>query len=226
MIAVVPGSFDPFTYGHRDVVRRAHALFGQVVVAVTVNTAKEHLLDLETRTRLVRECCAGLDGVSVEPLDGLLVAFCAAHDARIVVKGARSGTDFDYEQAMAQMNASLGGVETVVLPAAPSWCFVSSTFIRQIARAGGDVSPYVPPAVALFLESVRPLQDGSATGDGEPHRAAGHHPQGDPPPCDPHPRPLATPADDQGLGFDRPNRGPRNPPESVIHEATPPQKEF
>jgi pantetheine-phosphate adenylyltransferase len=134
-----------------DVVRRAQRLFGAVVVAVGRNAAKDGLLSLDERVALARASCAGLEGVTVEPLPGLLVDFCRAHGVAVVVKGARGGGDFEFELAMAQMNASLAGVETVVLPAAPALGFVSSTLVRQIARGGADVKEYIPTAVFDYL---------------------------------------------------------------------------
>jgi pantetheine-phosphate adenylyltransferase len=153
--AVVPGSFDPFTRGHLDIVERAVGLFDQVVVAVGRNAAKDPLFSLEERVELARASCQHLDAVTVEPMSGLLVDFCRAHDLGTIVKGARQGLDFEVELGMAQMNASLAAVETVILPTRPNWSFVSSSLVRQIARAQGDVSPYVPAAVVDRLRRSR-----------------------------------------------------------------------
>jgi pantetheine-phosphate adenylyltransferase len=144
---VVPGSYDPFTLGHLDVVRRASGLFGEVVVAVGVNATKDYLFTLDERVELARAACQDVPGVTVVPMSGLLVDFCQAVGVTTIVKGARSGQDFVVELGMAQMNGSLAPVETLILPAAPSWGFVSSTLIRQIARGGGDVQPFVPAVV-------------------------------------------------------------------------------
>ncbi|MDR0960881.1 MAG: pantetheine-phosphate adenylyltransferase [Propionibacteriaceae bacterium] len=151
MKAVVAGSFDPITNGHVDLVERARELFRNVVVGVGVNDTKTYLFDSPTRLRLVRETCSGQDGVTVEPFDGLLVDFCREHDVSVIVRGARNGSDFDLEVAMAQMNRSLTGIETVILPVDPRNAFISSTLIRQIARAGGSVAEYVPGAVVNEL---------------------------------------------------------------------------
>lgn len=151
MIAVVPGSFDPFTNGHLDVVMRAAAMFEQVVVAVGVNNAKSYLFEASERLELVRRAVDRLPRVRVEPLSGLLVDFCATLDSPLIVKGIRGGTDADYELAMARMNEQLAGVDTIWLPASARWAHVSSTLVRQIAQLGGDVSSFVPSVVAERL---------------------------------------------------------------------------
>ena len=155
MRVVVPGSFDPVTNGHLDVFRRAAALFGDVVVGVGANATKSYLFTPGQRVDLVREATAGLAGVTVEPLDGLLVDFCRQVGAGAVLKGGRGGADFEFEVQMAQMNHALSGVETVVLPASAQWAYVSSTLVRQIASLGGDVTAFVPPCVAERLEQRR-----------------------------------------------------------------------
>jgi pantetheine-phosphate adenylyltransferase len=151
----VPGSFDPITNGHLDVIRRARAIFDQVVVAVGANSSKRYLFEPAERLDLVRAVTADLDGVTAEPLEGLLVDFCRAHDAGAIVKGARGATDFDFEVGMARMNHSLIGVETVILPASAAWSYVSSTLVREVAMLGGDVGPYVPDVVAERLATRR-----------------------------------------------------------------------
>lgn len=155
MRAVVPGSFDPITNGHLDIIRRARAIFDHVVVAVGTNSSKRYLFEPAERLDLVRAATADIDGVSAEPLSGLLVDFCRAHDAAAIVKGARGATDFDFEVGMARMNHSLVGVETVILPASAAWSYVSSTLVREVAILGGDVGPYVPDVVAERLATRR-----------------------------------------------------------------------
>lgn len=155
MRAVVPGSFDPITNGHLDVIRRARAVFDHVVVAVGANSSKKYLFEPVERLELVRAAVADLDGVSAEMLDGLLVEFCTRHQAGAIVKGARGAVDFDFEVGMARMNHSLTGVETVILPASAPWSYVSSTLVREVATLGGDVGPYVPDVVAARLASRR-----------------------------------------------------------------------
>jgi len=153
--AVVPGSFDPITNGHIDVIRRAAAIFDEVVVAVGANSSKRYLFEPDERLELVRAATADIAGVSAEPLSGLLVDFCRAQGAEAIVKGARGAVDFDFEVGMARMNSSLTGVETVILPAAAQWSFVSSTLVREVATLGGDATPYVPAVVAERLATRR-----------------------------------------------------------------------
>ena len=159
MRAVCPGSFDPVTHGHLDVIRRAAALFDEVIVAVGRNSAKRYLFDTDERVSLVSEAVAELPGVRVEVLSGLLVDFCRDRDAGHVVKGLRFASDFDFELQMAHMNEEMGGIETVLLPAARDHVTLSSTIIRQVVRLGGDVSPYVPANVAVALAEKFPRGD-------------------------------------------------------------------
>jgi pantetheine-phosphate adenylyltransferase len=153
--AVVPGSFDPITNGHLDVIRRARAIFDEVVVAVGANSSKRYLFEPVERLELVRAATAHLEGVTAEPLTGLLVDFCRTRGAEAIVKGGRGGTDFEFEVGMARMNHSMTGVETVILPASAQWSFVSSTLVREVARLGGDAAPYVPDVVAARLATRR-----------------------------------------------------------------------
>ena len=148
MIAICPGSFDPVTHGHLDVISRAAALFDHVIVAVGQNSAKQYLFTAAERLELVRETTAHLPNVSVEPLEGLLVAFAKARGAGVLVKGIRNAGDVDFELQMAHINAVVGSVETVMLPTSPVWSTLSSTMVREVASFGGDVSPFVPEAVA------------------------------------------------------------------------------
>ena len=145
--AVCPGSFDPVTNGHVDVVTRAAALFDHVVVAVLENDAKRGLFDTGERLDLLRAALAHLPNVRVDGFHGLLVDYCRSVGAGVVVKGVRGGGDTEYELPMATMNRHLAGVETLLLPASPTWSFVSSSLVRDIARFGGDVSDLVPSEV-------------------------------------------------------------------------------
>lgn len=154
MIAICPGSFDPVTHGHLDVITRAARLFDGVIVAVGQNSAKNYLFTPEERVRMVSDATAHLPSVRVAPLTGLLVDFCAAHGAGVVVKGLRFASDFDFELQMAHMNAAVGGVETVMLPASAAWATVSSTMIREVAAYGGDVSRFVPEPVARQIRAT------------------------------------------------------------------------
>ncbi|HEV6952027.1 MAG TPA: pantetheine-phosphate adenylyltransferase [Promicromonospora sp.] len=154
--AVCPGSFDPVTLGHLDVVRRAAALFDDVVVGVAKNPGKSGLLDLDTRAELVRAAVrdAGLDRVRVAVVPGLLVDFCREIGAAAVVKGLRGGADFDAEQPMALMNRHLSGVETIFLPGDQRYAHVASSLVKDIVRHGGPVDDLVPAGVPEALRAA------------------------------------------------------------------------
>jgi pantetheine-phosphate adenylyltransferase len=145
--AVCPGSFDPVTNGHVDVITRAAALYDELVVAVLVNPGKAGLFGVEDRMALLREAVVELPNVTVDSFEGLLVDYCRAHDVPVIVKGLRAVGDFEYELQMAQMNRELAGVETLFVPTAPQVGHLSSSLIKQIARFGGDVSSLVPKGV-------------------------------------------------------------------------------
>jgi pantetheine-phosphate adenylyltransferase len=154
--AVCPGSFDPVTRGHLDVIGRAAGLFDEVVVAVGHNSKKNALFAPDERAAMLADACAEWPGVTVSLFRGLLVDFCAEHQIDVIAKGLRSASDFDYELKMAQMNARLTGVDTVFLPTAPQWSYVSSSLVREVALLGGDVTPFLPPGIAdRILERVR-----------------------------------------------------------------------
>jgi len=148
-LAVCPGSYDPVTNGHVDVVRRARVLFDEVVVAVLANPAKRGLFSLEERLDLLRASFAGLDGVRVDAVGAgvLLVDYCRSVGASAIVKGLRSGTDFAYELPMALMNRHLSDLETVFLPGDPTLEHVSSSLVKEVAAHGGDVTGLVPDPV-------------------------------------------------------------------------------
>jgi pantetheine-phosphate adenylyltransferase len=156
-IALYAGSFDPITLGHLDVVRRTARLFDRVIVAVGNNPAKRYFFELQERQRLVSEVCRGLDGVEVHTFEGLLVDACRDHGAEVIVRGLRSGADFDVEFRYGLANRSLTGVETVFLCADPAHLFVSSSIVKEVAMHGGDVSAMVPPVV---LRAIRDRQEG------------------------------------------------------------------
>lgn len=145
--AVCPGSFDPVTHGHLDIIGRAARLFDEVVVAVGVNQSKTRLFSPEERMEMLREACADLPNVRVAGFTGLLTTFCLEHEVDAIVKGLWAVSDFDYELQMAQMNASLAPVETVFVPTSPEYSFLASSLVKEVARFGGDVSALVPPAV-------------------------------------------------------------------------------
>jgi pantetheine-phosphate adenylyltransferase len=146
--AVCPGSFDPVTNGHLDVIERAAACFGQVVVACARNIGKEPLFDVDERVELLRTITAHLANVEVDSFEGLLVEFCKRRGVQVIVKGLRAVSDFEYELQMAQMNANLGEIETLFLTSSPVYSFLSSSLVKEVARFGGDVSAFVPPVVA------------------------------------------------------------------------------
>ena len=148
MLAICPGSFDPVTHGHLDVIGRAAALFDNVIVAVGRNSGKSYLFTLEERVDLMRQTTGEWPNVTVEALDGLLVDFARAKGAGVLVKGLRFASDFDFELQMAHINAVVGSVETVMLPASSLWSTLSSTMIREVASYGGDVAAFVPEVVA------------------------------------------------------------------------------
>jgi pantetheine-phosphate adenylyltransferase len=148
---VCPGSFDPVTNGHMDIIGRSARLFDEVIVAVLINESKSGLFPVAERMELLGEVTREYRNVRVESFRGLLVDFCRAQGARVVIKGIRAVSDFDYELQMAQMNIGLGGVETLFMPTNPLYSFLSSSLVKEVAKWGGDVSPHVPPAVATRL---------------------------------------------------------------------------
>ncbi len=152
-IAVYPGSFDPVTLGHVDVVRRAARIFDQVVVAVATNSSKRPLLSRDERVGLVRAATADLPSVRVEPVEGLLVDFCRGIGADVLVKGLRGGSDLDAELPMAFMNRHLTGIETVFLPADRSVIHIASSLVKDVARHGGRVEDLVPAGVVEVLRA-------------------------------------------------------------------------
>jgi pantetheine-phosphate adenylyltransferase len=149
--AVCPGSFDPVTNGHLDVVLRAAPLYDEVVVAVLVNPSKAGLFTVTERIEMLTEVTADQPNVVVRSFEGLLVDFCRANDIPVVVKGLRVASDFDYELQMAQMNWGLAGVETLFMPTNPQYSFISSSLIKDVAKWGGDVGAHVPDPVATRL---------------------------------------------------------------------------
>ena len=155
-LAVCPGSFDPVTNGHVDVVRRAARLFDEVVVAVMGNPAKRGLFPLDERIELLQAAVDGIEGVRVESVGGgLLVDYCRSVGASAIVKGLRSGNDFAYELPMALMNRHLSGIETVFVPGDPRFEHVSSSLVKQVSAYGGDVTGLVPDVVRDALVARR-----------------------------------------------------------------------
>ena len=150
---VCPGSFDPVTNGHLDIIGRAAGLYDEVVVAVLINITKKSLFTVDERVDMLREVTKGYGNVRVERFHGLLVDFCAANGISAVVKGLRAVSDFEYEMQMAQMNYRLAKVETLFMTTNPLYSFLSSSLIKDVARYGGDVSALVPEQVLDLLRA-------------------------------------------------------------------------
>ena len=148
---VCPGSFDPVTLGHIDVIERATRLFDEVLVAILGNPSKTAMFSVGTRVEMMQETTQHLGNVRVEPFDGLLVELCRTRDVAAIVKGVRTSSDFSYEIQMAHMNAHLGEVETIFLAADPAYSFVSSSLVKEVVAHGGNVDSLVPEAVIRRL---------------------------------------------------------------------------
>jgi pantetheine-phosphate adenylyltransferase len=145
--AVCPGSFDPVTNGHLDIIGRASRLYDEVVVAVLINKTKKSLFSVEERVELLKECSAQYGNVRVDSFHGLIVDFCRENDIQVIAKGLRAVSDFDYELKMAQMNNGLSNVETLFMPTSPLYSFLSSSLVKEVATFGGDVTGLVPDPV-------------------------------------------------------------------------------
>jgi pantetheine-phosphate adenylyltransferase len=154
--ALCPGSFDPPTNGHIDVIERTARWFEGVVVAVVANPDKKPLFSIEERKDMLGEALAHLDNIEIEAFDGLLVDFARERNVNVVVKGLRAVSDFEYELQMAQMNAALSpGLDTMFVTSKPSWAFLSSSLVKQVSRYGGSVEGLVPPGVSKALRAMR-----------------------------------------------------------------------
>jgi pantetheine-phosphate adenylyltransferase len=148
LTALCPGTFDPVTNGHIDIIERAAGRFDALIVGVLDNPSKKPLFGAEERVGMIKEAVHPLGNVEVEAFTGLLVEYATRRGADLVVKGLRAVTDFEYEIQMAQMNHQLGGVETMFMTTSPQWSFLSSSLVKEVARFGGDVSTLVPADVA------------------------------------------------------------------------------
>ena len=146
---VCPGSFDPVTNGHLDVIERASRLYDEVTVGVLVNATKTSLFEVGERIEMLREATADLGNVVVDSFEGLLVDYCRERDIPVVVKGLRAVSDFDYELQMSQMNNRLTGLETLFVATNPEYSFLSSSLVKDVAKWGGDVTGLVPEPVRL-----------------------------------------------------------------------------
>ena len=151
--AVYPGSFDPITYGHLDIIRRASSMFDKVIVAVMCNSAKTPLFTLDERVKMIKESVTDLDNVVVESFSGLLIDYCKKEDIHIVIRGLRAITDFEYELQIAQVNKELSHdqVDTVFLTTNIKYSYLSSSVVREIASYKGDITPCVSDFVAKAI---------------------------------------------------------------------------
>ena len=164
-IAIYPGSFDPITNGHLDVVTRATRLFDRVILAVAVNSSKSGLFNLDERVRLIREAACDMPGVEVRQFDGLLVDFAVSIGANTVIRGLRAVSDFEYEFQMALMNRQLAPqVETIFLMPRQDYTYLSSRLVKEVASLGGAINDFVPPPVARALRQRFPI-DAQGSGD-------------------------------------------------------------
>lgn len=149
-IAVFAGSFDPITVGHESVVRRALALFDEVIVAVGINTSKNNLFGMEQRIRWIQAVFTEEPSVKVETFEGLTVDFCRKKDASFILRGIRNSMDLEYEMSIAAMNRAMNpGIETILLPALPEHSHINATIVREIIKSGGDASRFLPVQVVL-----------------------------------------------------------------------------
>ena len=150
--AVCPGSFDPITFGHLDIISRASAHFDQVIVAVLENRTKSSLFTVTERIEMIRETVSDLPNVIVDSWSGLLVDYCKTNSITTIIKGLRAVTDFDYELQMAQLNLQASGVETMLMATAPAYSFLSSSIVKELAHYGGDVSTMIPANVNTAIK--------------------------------------------------------------------------
>ncbi len=159
-VAIYPGTFDPITYGHIDLIKRASPLFERIIVAVAINPGKQPMFSLDERVELVKKATLGIENVEVSGFKGLLVNEALSMGANVIIRGLRAVSDFEYELQLATMNRRMQSkVETLFLTPAENLSFVSSTLVKEIAVLGGDVSEFVAPCVQEALKSKLPAQD-------------------------------------------------------------------
>jgi pantetheine-phosphate adenylyltransferase len=161
--ALCPGTFDPVTNGHLDIIVRSSRCFDSIVVGVLENPSKEPLFALEDRVAMLKEATSDLTNVEIGSFSGLLVDYASQRDIRVVVKGLRAVTDFEFEIQMAQMNERLAGIETLFMPTNPKWSFLSSSLIKEVARLGGNVDGLIPGQVRdRLLDKLADLHAGGS----------------------------------------------------------------
>ncbi|NIY14959.1 MAG: pantetheine-phosphate adenylyltransferase [Nitrospinaceae bacterium] len=154
--AIYPGTFDPVTLGHLDIMQRASRLCDRLIVAVALNPAKNPVFPIEDRVRFIQESLDGQEGIEVLPFDTLLTNFASSHHATIIVKGLRAVSDFEYELQMGLMNRNLNDdLETIFLIPSQEYSFLSSSFVREIAKHGGDIGKMVPPCVQQGFSKIK-----------------------------------------------------------------------
>ena len=155
--AVYPGSFDPVTYGHMDIIKRSAKIVDELIVGILVNKAKMPLFSVEERVKMLEEVTCNLPNVRIIPFEGLLVDFAKKMDAKVVIRGLRAITDFEYELQMAQTNQKLqSDIETLFLTTSLDYSYLSSTTVKEVAAFGGDISQFVPEAVADRMKDKMP----------------------------------------------------------------------
>ena len=156
-IAVFPGSFDPFTIGHESVVKRASTLFDKIIIAIGYNSQKNSFFSLETRKKIISKVFENVPNVEIKSYSGMTIDFCKEVDSKYILRGLRTAADFEYERAIAQMNLSISGIETVFLLTLPEHSPISSSIVREILRFKGDASKFIPASIVIenYLEEVK-----------------------------------------------------------------------
>lgn len=152
-IAVFPGSFDPITLGHVDIIERAVPLFDEIIVAIGTNAAKKHMWELKERQQFIEKVFANHTSVKVKSYEGLTASFCKSEGAQFIIRGLRNTTDFNYEQTIAQANHKVNGVDSVFIISSPEYSHISSSIVRDIARNGGNIESLVPVKAAIVSPS-------------------------------------------------------------------------
>lgn len=153
-IAVFPGSFDPITLGHKDVITRAIPLFDEIVIAIGINIEKKYMFSLEQRKKFIEDCFKEYENISVVTYEGLTVDFCKKHSIDYIIRGLRNPADFEFEKAIAHTNRDLASIETVFLLTAAKTSYISSSIVRDVLRNGGNVSNLVPDSVPSEIDAT------------------------------------------------------------------------